>query len=88
MPSSEKSKCCGAYVTRRFFMLCYNCACLMGVTLYCCTAVYVVVLVCSLIWSEIGTLEEILALRRVWITLRQQLHECLSPDKGELSGSC
>ena len=33
-------------------------------------------------------LEEILALRRVWITLRQQLHECLSPVKGELSGSC
>ena len=27
----------------------------MGGTLYCCTAVYVVVLACSLIWSEIGT---------------------------------
>ena len=30
MPSSEKSKCCGAYVTRRFFMPCYSCACFMG----------------------------------------------------------
>ena len=55
MPSSEKSKCCGAYVMRRFFMPCYSCACLMGVTLYCYTAVYVVVLARSLIWSEIGT---------------------------------
>ena len=38
MPSSEKSKCCGAYVTRRFFMPCYSCACLMGdsVLLHCC----------------------------------------------------
>ena len=39
-----------------FFMLCYSCACLIGVTLYCCTAVYVVVLACSLIWNEIGTI--------------------------------
>ena len=42
---------------------------------------------CTLIYKKV-TLEEILALRRVWITLRQQLHECLSPVKGELSGSC
>ena len=33
-------------------------------------------------------LEEILVLRRVWITLRQQLNDCLSPDRGELKGSC
>ena len=33
-------------------------------------------------------LEEILVLRRVWITLRQQLTDCLSPDRGELKGSC
>ena len=31
-------------------------------------------------------LEEILVLRRVWITLRQQLHECLSPDQGRVVG--
>ena len=33
-----------------------------------------------------GTLEEILALRHVWITLRQQLHECLSPVQGRVVG--
>ena len=32
------------------------------------------------------TLEEILALWRVWITLRQQLHECLSPGQGRVVG--
>ena len=32
------------------------------------------------------TLEEILALGRVWITLRQQLHECLSPGQGRVVG--
>ena len=32
--------------------------------------------------KQIGTLEEILALRCVCFTLRQQLHECLSPDQG------
>ena len=32
------------------------------------------------------TLEEILALRHVWITLRQQLHECLSPGQGRVVG--
>ena len=52
MPSSEKSKCCGAYVTRRFFMPCHSCACLMGGL---CTAVYVVRLNCSLVRGEIGT---------------------------------
>ena len=32
------------------------------------------------------TLEEILALRHIWITLRQQLHECLSPGQGRVVG--
>ena len=36
--------------------------------------------------KQIGTLEEILALRCVCFTLRQQLHECLSPDQGRVVG--
>ena len=34
--------------------------------------------------NAIGTLEEILALRRVWITLRHQWGNCLSPDQGRV----
>ena len=104
MPSSEKSKCCGAYVTRRFFMPCYSCACLMGNSeLLCMWSGWIVPLYrekserrreskhCGLYglhfvsdcmhygaWAahlnKKVTLEEILALGRVWITLRQQLH--------------
>ena len=116
MPSSEKSKCCGAYVTRRFFMPCYSCACLMGNSeLLCMWSGWIVPLYrekserrreskhCGLYGLHFAnncthygawaahlnkkvTLEEILVLRRVWITLRQQLHECLSPDKGRVVG--
>ena len=35
---------------------------------------------------KMSHLEEILALRHVWITLRQQLHECLSPGQGRVVG--
>ena len=34
------------------------------------------------------TLEEILALRHVWITLRQQRGNCLSPDQGRVLTRC
>ena len=34
--------------------------------------------------NAIGTLEEILALRRVWITLRHQWGNCVSPDQGRV----
>ena len=86
MPSSEKSKCCGAYVTRRFFMPCYSCACLMGGL---CTAALLYMWsywLAPLYGAKSEHLEEILALRRVWITLRQQLHECLSPGQGRVVG--
>ena len=36
--SAQKSLCCGEYVYSTFFMPCYSCACLMGVSvlLHCC----------------------------------------------------
>ena len=37
-------------------------------------------------YTKRAHLEEILALRHVWITLRQQLHECLSPGQGRVVG--
>ena len=47
----------------------------------------------GVVWLAISTeswfwkhFEEILVLRRVWITLRQQLHECLSPEQGRVVG--
>ena len=36
--------------------------------------------------STLERLGEFLALRHVWITLRQQLHECLSPGQGRVVG--
>ena len=80
MPSSEKSKCCGAYVTRRFFMPCYSCACLMGGL---CTAALLYMWsywLAPLYGAKSEHLEEILALRLIWITLRHRLHARLSND--------